>query len=328
MPSIYLLIGYPASTKTTYAQKLLNRFSNGVILSRDIEGGSIIDLVPKVESLLQNNKIVIIDNTNLTKEIRKSFIKLAKERIIPIPIYGIYFKTTIEECQIRALHRMWIKYNDIYLTGKPPKDSVASKDPTVFPPAFFFRARKILEEPSIEEGFTKIQTIKVEYPKFDGRRYNKKALFLDIDGTIRKTVENTKYPVTIEQVQLLHDANKMKNLLEKYRNNGYLLIGLSNQSGISTKKITEEKVIECFNKTRELLGYTENEFPIIYCSHNPAPITCYCRKPQLGMPLKMIEQYKLNPKKCIMVGDMKTDQTMAERLKLQYIDVNEFWKFE
>jgi len=337
--SIYILIGFPASTKSSYAQKILNKCKkNGVILSRDAEGNavSLSDLLPKAEDLLKNKKIVILDNTNLTKKVREPFIKLAES--YKVSIYGIYFKTSIEDCQIRALDRMWNKYHEIFLTGKPDKSDKpdkkhdantknAAKDPNVFPPAVLFSARKQLEEPSLSEGFTKLKVIDVDYPKFDKRKFNKKALFLDIDGTLRTTNDDAyKYPVRPDQVHLLYDAVKMKEQLDSYIKKGYKLIGVSNQSGIAKKSVTDAAVKECFDKTRELLGYTEKEFEILYCPHNAVPIQCYCRKPQVGMPMYAIEKYHLNPQNCIMVGDMKTDETMANRLKIQFINVKGFWK--
>jgi histidinol phosphatase-like enzyme len=56
------------------------------------------------------------------------------------------------------------------------------------------------------------------------------------------------------------------------------------------------------------------------------PITCYCRKPAPGMGAYFIEKYKLNPAKCIMVGDMGSDKTFAARCGFQYADASEFFK--
>ena len=113
--------------------------------------------------------------------------------------------------------------------------------------------------------------------------------------------------------------------LESYRKQGYKLIGVSNQSGISKEIVTIEQVDEIFEKTRSLIGYTKEEFPILYCPHRAAPISCFCRKPQSGMAVDCIMKLQLNPKECIMVGDMTTDENMAKRLNIKYYDVKEFW---
>jgi D-glycero-D-manno-heptose 1,7-bisphosphate phosphatase len=106
---------------------------------------------------------------------------------------------------------------------------------------------------------------------------------------------------------------------------GFHLIGVSNQSGITKGTVTVERVDEIFERTRQLIGYSEEEFPIMYCPHQSMPVTCFCRKPQSGMAMEAIMKLKLDPEECIMVGDLKTDEQMAKRLNIAYIDVNDFW---
>ena len=161
---------------------------------------------------------------------------------------------------------------------------------------------------------------------WDETIYTNKALFLDIDGTIRETEHlSNKYPTHPDEVKLIHPQIKMREKLEEYRQAGYQLIGVSNQSGIAKGIVTVEQADEIFERTRSLLGYTETEFPILYCPHRAAPISCFCRKPQTGMAMECIMKQKINPEKSIMVGDMKTDEGMSNRLKIKYYDVKAFW---
>lgn len=320
-----MLVGYPASTKSTYTRTHYGNSSRVTVLSRDVLGGTTANLLPLVEESVNQHKNVILDNTHLTKESRAPFIELAKR--LDARIHAIYFKTSLEDCQVRALRRMWQKYSKIFLLGKPPKGNAAENDPGVFPPAALFAARKNLVEPSREEGFDYVSTVVVEPPKWDGRKYKGKALFLDIDGTVRETEHLPfKYPTSPDQVKLIGDVDVMRATLNDYRKQGYMLIGISNQSGIAANKVTEEAVVASFNKTRELLGYTEAEFPIMYCPHGPVPVRCYCRKPQVGIPIMMLEKFKLNPINSILVGDMKTDETVAVRAGMQFILAKDFWK--
>lgn len=323
MPSkIILLIGLQASTKSSAAREIHENVPNSIILSRDNEKGTIESLIPKTEQLIQEGKTIILDNTNLTKKTRKLFIDLAKK--YKVAIDGHYFKTSIEDCQIRHLRRMYEKFGEIYQTGKGDTP-VAKKDPHCFGAVVLYKARNDLEEPSMDEGFSHL--IMRDVPTITWPESHKnKALFLDIDGTLRVTehLEN-KYPVKPDEVQLIRPAEEMRAKLESYRKKGYKLIGVSNQSGISKGILTEGQVDEIFDKTRSLLGYKEEDFPILYCPHRSNPITCFCRKPQSGMAMECIMKLKLNPEACVMVGDMKTDEQMAKRLKIPYMDVNEFW---
>lgn len=320
-PKIIILIGFQASTKSTAAKEILSNVPNAVILSRDIEGGTVESLVPKAKALLQEGKVVIIDNTNLTKKTRALFIELAKTENVPVD--GQYFKTTIEDCQIRHLKRMYEKFGEIYQTGVRPN---SKKDPHCFGSVVLFKARKDLEPPTKAEGFTKLIMRQVPPITWDTDIYKNKALFLDIDGTVRKSEHlPNKYPTHPDEVELIHPVEKMREKLESYRSKGFQLIGVSNQSGIAKGIVTQEQVDEIFDKTRTLLGYKKDEFPILYCPHRAAPITCFCRKPQTGMLMESIMKLKLNPLTSVMVGDMKTDEETANRLGIQYYDVAEFW---
>lgn len=322
MPSkIIILIGFQASTKSTAAKEILANVSNAALLSRDTEGGTIESLLPKAEQMLKDGKVVVLDNTNLTKKTRKLFIDLAKKHNVPVDAQ--YFKTTIEDCQIRHLRRMYEKFGEIYQTGINPKHK---KDPHCFGSVVLFKARKELELPTKDEGFSKVIMRQVSPISWDKNVYKNKALFLDIDGTIRETEHlPNKYPTSPDEVRLIHPAEQMRAKLESYREQGYTLIGVSNQSGIAKEIVTVEKVDEIFERTRSLLGYSEDEFPILYCPHRPAPITCFCRKPQSGMAIECIMKLKLDPAECVMVGDMKTDEEMAKRIGLKYYDVADFW---
>jgi len=327
---IIVIVGFPASGKSTYSKKLAAKYSkNGIILSRDTLGGAIADILPKLKELLEseNNYKIIIDNTNITIDTRKPFIKLAQSLNVPIEAHHIV--NTIEDSQVKTLHRMFDRYKEIYMTGKAEKNTEAYKDPNVFPPATLFAMRKKIEIPKIAEGFSNVITVDAPSIKWDGRKYRNKAVFFDIDGTLRHTEHlKHKYPVIPEEVEpmkiisLEEQRARLKSLLKQK----YKLLGISNQSGISKGIVSENQVIACMNKTREMLGLTEKDFNITYCQHSAFPLSCYCRKPQIGQVVNFVETLKLNPSKCIFVGDRKTDETTAIRMGMQFITAEDFWK--
>jgi D-glycero-D-manno-heptose 1,7-bisphosphate phosphatase len=316
---IIILIGFQASTKSITAKEILDNVPNSVIVSRDSEGGKIELLLSKVEQYILDGKVVVVDNTNLTKAIRKLFIDLGKK--LNVPVDGQYFKTTIEDCQIRHIKRMYEKFGEIYQTGKAPQ---GKKNPHIFGPVVLFKTRKDFEKPERSEGFHHLIMRSVQ--PISWPTHKNKALFMDIDGTVRITDHlPNKYPTDPSEVQLIHTKERMREKIESYRNTGYKLIGLSNQSGITKGIVTQEQVDAIFEKTRNLLGYTAEEFPIMYCPHQSSPISCFCRKPHSGMAMEAIMKLKLNPEECVMVGDRKTDEQMANRLNIPYIDVADFW---
>jgi D-glycero-D-manno-heptose 1,7-bisphosphate phosphatase len=277
---------------------------NSIILNRDLIGGSLKDLV----KLIKKDTNYILDNTNLTKKIRKIFIDKANELNMQINV--IYIKSSIEDCMIRCMNRHYQKYGKIYFEGE--------KD---LSPIVLFKSRKEMEEPNINEGFNDLIVINAHKLQFDN--FTNKCIFLDIDGTLRKTDHlKNKYPTKKEEIELLYDVKLMRKILLNYLDEGYMLYGISNQSGIGKNILSINDVIDCMNETKKLLNI---EFPITFCPHNSFPIKCFCRKPQSGLFLEAIFKYEINPLLSIMVGDRTEDKTSAKRLNIKYIHPNDFF---
>jgi histidinol phosphatase-like enzyme len=99
-------------------------------------------------------------------------------------------------------------------------------------------------------------------------------------------------------------------------------LGVSNQSGVSKDEISYEDCDNLFKYTNQLLGV---DIDYRFCPHRSAPISCYCRKPQVGSFVEFFLKYKLNPSDCIVVGDLTSDRTFATRCGCKYIDQAEFF---
>lgn len=308
---LYLMVGFPASGKSTIAK------SYGLpILSRDIEGGTCAALLPKAEDYLKKGQSLIIDNTNLTKEARAPFIRLAKKYYYQV--HTIYIENTIEDCQVNALRRMWAGGRFV-LSG-------TSTSAGSLPITALFVARKNFEKPTAAEGIDRVIKPLPYRETWEDKVLSPPALFLDIDGTLRKTDHLPyKYPTSPDEVILTKPATVLRAVIDTYRSQGYKIIGVSNQSGIAKGTITEQAAEACFQKTRDLLGYTEQEFPIMYCPHRSAPVACYCRKPQSGLFVKASLVHDIYIPGSVMVGDLKTDETAAQRLGIRFIHAEQFF---
>lgn len=309
--SVTLILGYPSSGKSTLSAKLASE--NSIILNRDKIGGTVINLLPKMENLLKNNCNVILDNLFPTVESRAPFIAKCKE--LHVDINCIMMDTSIEDAQFNFVLRAF----DILGEFPTPELIKKTKHPNIFPPAVFFKYRKEFEKPSLEEGFTSIK--KEHFVRKDNPEFVNKAVILDYDGTLRECINgNGKYPVSKDQIEI---KPRRKKVLDMYREQGYLLLGMSNQSGIHKGHLSEELAHELFQYTNQLLGV---DIEYNFCPHQSAPISCYCRKPQSGKGVEMILKHKLNRQECIFVGDYTSDKTFSERCGFRYIDEEEFFK--
>lgn len=311
MKTVIFVIGAPGSGKSTLTKSFVE--SGYISLNRDSEGGKIIDLLPKMEKLLLEGKNIVLDNVFPTVEVRKPFIELAKK-------YNYYthcvnLNTSIEDAQFNVVQRA------IKLLNKFPTPEVikSAKHTNVFPPLVLFKYRKEFEKPSVEEGFDKVEIIKFE--RKDDPTFTNKALILDYDSTLRNCINgNGKYPLEKDQIEI---RPNVRNKIKEYKNNGYLLLGISNQSGVHKGDLTYDKAVELFEHTNKLLGF-DIEFK--FCPHQSAPISCYCRKPQVGTFVEFMLKHKLSRKDSIFVGDYTSDATMAKRAGIKYIHESEFFK--
>lgn len=135
-----------------------------------------------------------------------------------------------------------------------------------------------------------------------------KAVFLDRDGTIN------------EEVHYLHECDKMKFIpgtveaLRLLKEKGYLLIVITNQSGVGRGYFSREDVDRLHEYMNQLLREEGAEIDGFYCCPHVEEDKCACRKPKTGMYLKAQEDFDIDMKRSYMVGDKITDILGAEEL--------------
>ena len=307
---IVLLIGYNAGGKSTLVNDYVNQ--GAFRINRDLLGGNLDGLCTHVlKAINDGHESIILDNTYSTIKSRASIIELAKSN--NIPIHCLWLQTSFEDAQFNACLRM-VKKHGRLLT---PDEMKKTKDSNDFPPVALFTYRKNFQKPTVNEGFNSVE--KIDFVRQWTGEYVNKALFLDYDGTLRISVGKENWPEKPSDVEILP---KRKEILQKYVDQGYRLLGVSNQSAIA-KGLSIENVVECFERTNELLGH---KIEYLFCPHRIPPVQCYCRKPGVGLTVKFILKYNLDPRQCIFVGDMKTDETCAKRSGMKFIHESKFFK--
>lgn len=135
-----------------------------------------------------------------------------------------------------------------------------------------------------------------------------KAIFIDKDGTL---IPDIPYNVDPEKISLQEGALEGLHQLQQ---EGYLLIIISNQSGVARGFFKEEALNAVQHKIEHLLagkGVVLNGF--YYCPHYPNAavkefaIECDCRKPQPGMLLKAARELDIDLSQSWMIGDILND---------------------
>ncbi|MGQ9630513.1 MAG: HAD-IIIA family hydrolase [bacterium] len=155
-----------------------------------------------------------------------------------------------------------------------------------------------------------------------------KALFLDLDGTIRYSKGGNPTPMSPDDVGIFEDV---LDRLREYKDEGFLIFGISNRGEeVAFGLLTEEEVMEINRRTDELCGGIFNSMQ--YCPHHPEGALpkygkrCECRKPKPGMAFSLRLLYNLDLSQSIMVGDGDEDREFAENAKIgKYYDRSEFF---
>jgi len=127
-----------------------------------------------------------------------------------------------------------------------------------------------------------------------------KAIFFDRDGTL---CEDVNYLKCMEELNIFPEVH----LLTALKDRGFLLIGVTNQSGIA-RGIVPSEVNETVNKLFVKKYYFDDFY---YCPHHPDE-NCACRKPSPGMLFKARRNHAINLRKSIVVGDKDSDMLLAK----------------
>ena len=140
----------------------------------------------------------------------------------------------------------------------------------------------------------------------------RKAIFLDRDGVLnedRGYVHEEKdfifLPGALEACRIFHQA-------------GFLLVVVTNQSGIGRGFFTEDRFLELTRWMCKIMGAAGAPVSKVYfCPHHPEAAVpqyrcrCSCRKPQPGMILQAVREQGIDLQSSILFGDSPRDTDAA-----------------
>jgi D-glycero-D-manno-heptose 1,7-bisphosphate phosphatase len=133
------------------------------------------------------------------------------------------------------------------------------------------------------------------------------AVFLDRDGTL---IEDTHYPRDPGRVRLLPGAAEA---LRELGRRGFLLVVVSNQSGLSRGLVTAEEARAVAARVEECLrAEGAGLHASYYCPHAPWD-SCGCRKPSPGMLLRASAELGIDLARSFLVGDKPSDVEAGRR---------------
>lgn len=145
----------------------------------------------------------------------------------------------------------------------------------------------------------------------------RKAIFLDRDGVLNEAIINNGKPyppATLADLIIPDDVPKALVLLKEM---GFLLIGATNQPDVA-RGVTERQIVENINAS--LL--TELPLDDIRVCYHDDKDNCQCRKPLPGLLLKAAEDYNIDLKQSMMIGDRWKDIEAGQRAQCKTIWLN------
>lgn len=165
------------------------------------------------------------------------------------------------------------------------------------------------ETPRVQEGY--LVSCHTMCGIVEREMFGKKAVFVDRDGTIAKDVPYCKDP---SQIELFKDVPKS---LAKLRAAGYMVIIVTNQSGIGRGLVTEEELVKVHERLiSEIRAGGGDVDDIMFCPHHPDD-HCSCRKPEIGLGEMAVVKYGINPKESYIIGDTDKDMGFGDKMGLK-----------
>ena len=145
-----------------------------------------------------------------------------------------------------------------------------------------------------------------------------KAIFLDRDGTINEEMGYINHPDRFKIFPFVAESIKIFN------QSGFLVIIITNQSGIARGYYSEALVEDLHNRlTMEMQNKGARIDAIYYCPHHPTEgraeyrKNCDCRKPKPGLILRAVQEHNISLPASYTIGDRYQDVVMARQLNIK-----------
>ena len=146
---------------------------------------------------------------------------------------------------------------------------------------------------------------------------SKKAIFLDRDGVINEAIIKNGKPFPPSNILDLKILPGVPSTLKYLKNEGWILIVITNQPDVA-RGITKVSKVEAIN------NYLKDYLPIcdIFTCYHDDHDMCECRKPLPGALFNAARLYDINLSKSYMIGDRWRDVEAGRNAgcKTIYID--------
>ena len=143
----------------------------------------------------------------------------------------------------------------------------------------------------------------------------KRAIFFDRDGTLLVEIGYLNHPSLVAPYHFTFEA------LKRARSAGFLLIAVTNQSGIARGYLTESGLSLIHERMQRVFADHGTRLDAVYyCPHHPEGTVsgyvkrCSCRKPGPDLGLKAAQRFSIDLDQSYVIGDKRTDLLFGDAL--------------
>lgn len=164
-----------------------------------------------------------------------------------------------------------------------------------------------------------------------------KILFTDIDDTLTTTLSGEEHKSSATDVYPIPESTQA---LQHLKSQGWTILGVSNQKGVSLGHKTLARCIEemkytltlipeltciyfCPDEGKTLIQVTPDKVTK-FISENEGSRDYNFRKPNFGMITHVLKPITTHDLRCIMIGDRECDRLCASYASIPFIPVSEF----
>ena len=147
--------------------------------------------------------------------------------------------------------------------------------------------------------------------------HGRRAIFFDRDGVLNRALVRNGKPYPPTSLDELEIPESVPHLLRAVQEEGFLLIGVTNQPDVA-RGTQSPAVVEAINaKVLEILPLAE----VFVCCHDD-PDQCDCRKPKPGLLLAAAGKYGIDLSASFMIGDRWRDVEAGRRAGCRTVWIN------
>ncbi|MEQ8425457.1 MAG: HAD-IIIA family hydrolase [Cyclobacteriaceae bacterium] len=144
----------------------------------------------------------------------------------------------------------------------------------------------------------------------------RKCIFLDRDGVLNE--DRPDYAYQLDHFKILP---KVPESLARLKEEGYLLVVITNQSGISQGIYTQQQMEECHRFFQEKCDNAIDHF--YYSPYHPTVSASLGRKPGTLLFEKAIAKFSIDTQFSWMIGDRGRDLIPARQLGIRTIQIGD-----